>query len=203
MEAIAAAAVPKQQKKRSRKIPDALVYEIVDGKPIYYKGYRQVLNKKLNLEAVMAESSLQAWLKARLSHLLFNLLEQKGYEILTGELGLLIGRGDRRGADVSIYRRDSLVLDAHFSKIPPEVVIEIDIQADLEDQNEMDYVLRKIEDYLRFGVKKVIWIFTTNRKIMTATPQKPWLTLDWETTIETVEGASFNLEKMLEGRTIN
>ena len=202
MEAIAVAPVPKQQKKRSRKIPDALVYEIVDGKPIYYKGYRQVLNKKLNIEAVMAESSLQAWLKARLSHLLFNLLEQKGYEILTGELGLLIGRGDRRGADLSIYRSDLLVLDAHFSKIPPEVIIEIDIQADLENQNEMEYVLRKIEDYLRFGVKKVIWIFTSNRKIMTATSKKPWLTLDWDATIETLEGASFNLEKMLEGRQI-
>jgi Uma2 family endonuclease len=203
MEAIAAAPVNKQSKKRSRKIPESLVYEIVDGKPIYYKGYRQVLNGKLNLEAVMAESSLQAWLKARLSHLLFNLLEQKGYEILTGELGLLIGRGDRRGADVSIYRREQLVLDAHYSKTPPEVIIEIDIQADLENQNEMEYVLRKIEDYLHFGVKKVIWIFTSNRKIMTATPQKPWLTLDWDASIETIEGATFNLEKMLEGRKIN
>jgi Uma2 family endonuclease len=202
MEAIAAAPV-QAQKKKSRKIPQALIYEIVDGKPIYYKGYRQVLNGKLRPEAVMAESSLQAWLKARLSHLLFNLLEQKGYEILTGELGLLIGRGDRRGADVSIYRSESLVLDAHYSKIPPEVIIEIDIQADLENQNEMEYVLRKIEDYLRFGVKKVIWIFTSNRKIMTATPQKPWLTLDWDATIEAIEGAEFNLEKMLEGRKVD
>ncbi len=201
MEAIAAAPVQKQ-KKKSRKIPDALIYEIVDGKPLYYKGYRQVVNGKLNLEAVMAESSLQAWLKARLTHLLFNALGAKGYEILTGELGLLIGRGDRRGADVSIYRSDSLVLDVHFSKTPPEVIIEIDIQADLEDENEMDYVLTKIDDYLRFGVKKVIWIFTSNRKIMTATPQKPWLTLDWDATIETVEGATFNLKKMLEGRII-
>jgi len=72
----------------------------------------------------------------------------------------------------------------------------------LENQSEMEYVLRKIQDYLQFGVKKVIWIFTTNQVVMTATAKKPWLTLGWDATIETLEGATFNLEKMLKGKKI-
>lgn len=200
MNAIAATTAPKRR--RSRKIPEALIYEIVDGRPIYYKGYKDVLNGKLNLEAVMSESSLQAWLKARLSSLLFAALEPKGYDVLTGELGLILGKDSRRGADLSVFRSENLVLDAHYAKIPPELIIEIDIQADLEDQSEMEYVLRKIEDYLQFGVKKVIWIFTTNRVIMTATPQKPWLTLGWDANIETIEDFTFNIAKILEGKKI-
>ena len=200
MNAIAATTAPKRR--RSRKIPEALIYEIVDGRPIYYKGYKDVLNGKLNLEAVMSESSLQAWLKARLSILLFAALEPKGYDVLTGELGLILGKDSRRGADLSVFRSENLVLDAHYAKIPPELIIEIDIQADLEDQSEMEYVLRKIEDYLQFGIKKVIWIFTTNRVIMTATPQKPWLTLGWDANIETIEDFTFNIAKILEGKKI-
>lgn len=200
MNAIAATTTPKRR--RSRKIPEALIYEIVDGRPVYYKGYKDVLNGKFNLEAVMSESSLQAWLKARLSGLLFAALEPKGYDILTGELGLILGKDSRRGADLAVFRSENLVLDAHYAKIPPELIIEIDIQADLENQSEMEYVLRKIEDYLRFGVKKVIWIFTTNRVVMTATAQKPWLTLGWDADIETIEGVTFSLNKILAGKKI-
>lgn len=200
MEAIAAAPTPKR--KSSRKIPEALIYEIVNGKPIYYRGYRDVLNGKINLEAVMADSILQSWLKAQFTILFGTLLAGKGYEIMTGELGLLLRDGTRRGADVAIYHSENLILYPHYSKVPPEVIIEIDIQASLENETEMDYVLQKMDDYINFGVKQVIWIFTSSRKIMTATPIKPWLTLDWDATIETVEGATFNLEKMLEGKKI-
>ena len=28
----------------AKKIPASLIYEVIDGKPIYYKGYREVLN---------------------------------------------------------------------------------------------------------------------------------------------------------------
>ncbi|MFN4256080.1 MAG: Uma2 family endonuclease [Saprospiraceae bacterium] len=191
-----------RHKKASRKIPEGLVYEIVRGRPVYYRGYREVLDGTKHIETIMAESSLQAWLKARLGSLLLTLLEPKGYEIASGELGLLMGDGSRRGADIAVYRAEDFYLSNHFLSIPPEVVVEIDIQASLENQTEMDYVLEKIEDYLRFGVKQVIWVFTSSRKIMVATPAKPWLTMGWETTVETIGGASFNLETILAGRRV-
>ena len=202
MEDTATATMPTPSAKPAQKIPDALVYEMAGGKPIYYKGYRDVLNKTSNLESVMAESSLQIWLKTRLANLLLALLEPKGYEVVNGELGLLLGNGKSRGADVAIYRSEDFPLSGKFLSNPPEIIIEVDIQADLEDQTELDYIIEKIEDYLRFGVKKVIWIFTSARKIMLAEPGQPWLTVNWDTTIETLEGASFNLDEMLKGRRV-
>jgi|GEM_PF-3870554 len=46
--------------KRKRKIPDYLVYEVMDGKPVYYRGYQSVLKKTKTLEEIMGCSSLQA-----------------------------------------------------------------------------------------------------------------------------------------------
>ena len=77
------------------------------------------------------------------------------------------------------------------------MIIEIDIQAELEDEDEMNYIASKINDYHRFGVKRVIWIFTSIKKITVAEPGKPWMTYDWNENIETLGGATFNLEKML------
>jgi len=188
--------------KSTSSIPDDLVYEIARGRPIYYRGYKEVINGNTTLESIMAESSLQAWLKAQLGFQLITQLMGKNYEVLSGELGLLLGGGNRRGADISVYRSDELVLHARFANTPPLAIIEIDTQIDLTDENEMDYVLDKIDDYLNFGVKKVIWIFTNSRKVMIAEPQSPWLTVGWESEIKIVGGASFNLSKMLEGKTI-
>ncbi len=38
-------------RKPSVKIPKYLIYEIIDGKPIYYRGYREVLTKKGSIYA--------------------------------------------------------------------------------------------------------------------------------------------------------
>lgn len=47
--------VPKKEKKAkssAQKIPDYLVYEISEGKPIYYKGYKDVINKTKTFEEI-------------------------------------------------------------------------------------------------------------------------------------------------------
>lgn len=67
----------------------------------------------------------------------------------------------------------------------------------MENQTEMDYVQGKIKDYLAFGVKKVIWIFTKDKLVFLATSQLPWLTYDWSTEIEVVEGVTFRLEDLV------
>jgi Uma2 family endonuclease len=184
----------------ARDIPEALIYEVVNGKPIYYKGYRDYLSGAKTIEEIMADSTLQSWLKAQLTILLGNFFAGKGFDITTGELGLLLGRGRSRGADVSIFREENLTLDEHYSKTAPEVIIEIDVQADLSGstEHEMQYVMRKVDDYFRFGVKQVIWVFSASQKVMNCKPGQPWLTTDWDTTIETVEGATFNIAQIIE-----
>ncbi|MDX2069856.1 MAG: hypothetical protein SFV55_15615 [Haliscomenobacter sp.] len=48
----------------AKRIPAALIYEIMDGKPVYYKGYREVLNNEKTLEEVMGASTLQGFIVA-------------------------------------------------------------------------------------------------------------------------------------------
>ena len=38
-----ASTAPKTVKAKPRKVPQHLIYEILDGKPVYYKGYREVI----------------------------------------------------------------------------------------------------------------------------------------------------------------
>ena len=183
------------------KIPDWLVYEMVDGKPIYYKNYQQLLENFTDEQpTAMPESTTQIWLKTMLNRWLFKFLEPKGYDIFSGELGLIAGRGDRRGADISIYREEDFVLGPTFSKIPPEVIIEIDVKAELGNQRLEDYIERKNEDYHRMGVKKVIWIFTAKQEIMVAEVGKKVHFHQWTDWVETIEGASFNLAELMRGK---
>ena len=186
-----------QPRKPRPKVPGHLVYEIVRGKPIYYKGYKDVLNKTKTFEEITMESKLQSGLKAALSAVLYFTLKKIGYQLASGELGINLSKISKRGADLAVFRSENWDWKPNFSDLPPEVIIEIDVQAELEGMTEMDYISTKIKDYLDFGVKKVIWIFTKQRLVFVATQQLPWLTYDWSTEIEVVEGVGFKLEEII------
>lgn len=193
--------VQKKSEKTPRKIvpkvPAALIYEMVGGKPIYYKGYKDVLNKTKTIEEITLESQLQSGLKAALSAVLYFLLKKLGYQLAAGELGINISKTGKRGAGLAIYKVENWEWKPNFSNLPPKVVIEIDVQAELEGITEMDYISTKIKDYIEFGVKKVIWIFTKQQLIFVATSQLPWLTYDWSAEIEVVDSVSFKLDDMI------
>ena len=70
----------RKQNKPIVKVPEALVYEVVDGKPIYYKGYKDVLNKTKTFEEITMESQLQSGLKAEITMLIGLLLKKIGFK---------------------------------------------------------------------------------------------------------------------------
>jgi hypothetical protein len=189
--------IASKHRKASVKIPAYLVYEVVGGKPIYYKGYKDVLNKTKTFEEITTESLLQSWLKAQLSALLIIKLAGKDFQVTAGELGINLSKEDKRGADLSIFKKENFVLSPHFSNLPPEVIFEIDVRADTENTTEMDYVLDKISDYHAFGVKKIIWIFTKKRKVMDAPANQPWIMLDWTSEVEVIADLKINLAEMV------
>ncbi len=177
----------KKRRKSTSKIPNNLIYEVVKGKPIYYKGYKAVINKTKTIKDITLESLLQSWLKAQLSAFLIHNLLGKGFQVTAGELGLNLSKEDKRGADIAIFKNENFVFSEYFSNLPPEVIIEIDVKADTENETEFDYVLEKITDYHRFGVKKVIWIFSKTKKIMDAPANKPWVMLDWTESVSVID----------------
>ena len=56
------ATVAKKSSRKTRKIPEYLIYEMDEGKPIYYRGYKEYLQGQRALEEIMSSSYIQSFL---------------------------------------------------------------------------------------------------------------------------------------------
>ncbi len=45
--------------------------------------------------------------------------------------------------------------------------------------------------------KKVIWVFTSSKKIMVASSGEKWVITDWSESVSVIENITINLEKMV------
>ncbi len=185
--------------KPTRKIAESLIYEMVDGNPIYYHGYRDVLKGRKNAEAVMGSSYLQSLMVANLVYFLKRDLP-KEFVVLTNELGVLFSKNNWRAADIAIVSKEALKKQENeegYLTVPPQVVIEIDTKAALEDIPEpVSYFHKKTDQLLQFGVEKVIWIFTKSEKVMVAEQGRPWLTFSWTDRIHILNGIELSVEEL-------
>jgi len=185
----------KKPANKKRRIPTELIYEKRFGSLIYYRDYDKVLSGEKTLEEVMGSSDLHAWLLYAILKLLVRFLDEEKYTVLAGEVGYKFAKGSWYNLDIAIYEKESLgKLKGKFVTVPPEVVIEIDTKADLRKfENPQDYFHRKTQDLLNSGVNKVVWIFTRERKIWLAEKGAPWLIVDWDYSLEVLEGIRLNL----------
>ncbi len=198
-----ATAVKKQlsnKKKVSRRVPKELIYEMRKGSPIYYRDYDKVLKGELPIEAVMGSSGLQAWLVDLIVTFLKSVLDKKKYKVLYNEVGYKFAPRSWYNLDIAIWEKEKVkpyLKENKLIPVAPEVVIEVDTKADLRKfENPQDYFHRKTQDLLNSGVKKVIWIFTKDKKVWIAEPKKPWLIVDWDYEIPVMENIKINLEKL-------
>jgi Uma2 family endonuclease len=182
-------------------IPKYLIYEEHLGQPIYYKGYREFLNnpEKISKSDVMGTSALQSIIISRIMIYLAQHIDHQQYECLTNAVGLHFNKGENRACDIVIFEKSALknyTMSENYFTIPPKIVIEVDIKADLENTSNANYWQTKTQQLLDFGVEKVIWISTNPRKVTLATHQPPWLTYDWTENIELVNGVYINLNEL-------
>ena len=184
--------------KEKKKLKELLTYEVVNGKRIYYKGYKDALKGIVSPEAVMGASAFHSRLLTKIVAFISNHIS-KNYEIFSGELGYKI-RGGWRNLDIAIFEyekvKDKLESDEYID-VAPIVVIEINIRAEIED--EMEYINNKVNDLINSGVEKVIWIFTKPRVILVAQKNKDWVIKNWNEDIEVIEGLKLNLNLLLKG----
>ena len=182
-------------------IPKILIYEEDEGKPIYYKGYKKVLSGELNIEFIMGSSLYQSHIISRIFLFLGKHLDENEYELLVSELGLQLAPNNTRASDIAIYKKEiirNFLTDKKYSSLPPEIIFEIDIKADLEESGSQGYVNIKTQQLLDWGVKKIIWIETASRKVIIATPDAPWLIINWTTDIEIIDNLKLNLAQLLD-----
>ena len=182
-------------------IPDYLIAEEIDGIPFYYKGYTKVLKGEKTLEDIMGSSVLQfAIIQYIIRCLALFDPEEEKFMFGTNEAGLHMGHKKNVGNDLALYDVKKMTADkiiGKYAAIPPEVVIEVDIDVESIEMSPMDGAYLKTKRMLEFGVKKVIWIFTSSKKILIALPEQNWETIDWDKDVEITEGLSINVANYL------
>ncbi|WP_457640380.1 Uma2 family endonuclease [Persephonella sp.] len=189
----------KQENKKRKRISKELIYEMRHGSPIYYRDYDKVLSGEKTLEEVMGSGGLQSYLVMLIANILFEQLKKK-YFILINEVGYKFAPRSWYNLDIAIIDKSKLKeIPEGYITVPPEAVIEIDTKADLRKfKNPQDYFHRKTQDLLDSGIKKVIWIFTKEKKVWVAEKGKRWFITDWNDTIEILDDIKINLHELLE-----
>lgn len=183
----------------------ALVYEEIDGRPLYYKGYRDVLISKKNQEDIMGASTIQWILVSYFMEFMILSLDKKKYRFATGEAGLHIGHRSNFANDIAIFEKSVLTpqkINTRYADVAPKIVVEIDIKIDLELPEDKDYVNLKTQKLLDFGVQTVFWIFTASQKIMVAHQNQDWTISTWYKDIELLDGQFFNIGQYLDSEGI-
>lgn len=190
-------------RKKLQTIPDYLIYEMDEGKPIYYRGYKEVLKGDKTQEEVMGSSILQSYLVTKLIVILSLKLDRR-FILISNEMGLLFKKKSWRSIDIAIYSRKKLrtldvKLDEQYSKIPPKIVIEVDTKAHFDNASDADYYFQhKTDQLLSFGVERVIWIYTRTEKFMIAEKDKRWETANWTEDLDIMEGIVVNIPQLIE-----
>lgn len=185
-------------KKRERRVPASLIKEVLDGQPIYYKGYRSVMYGHKNLEEIMGASSLQSLIINFIQKILIKNLDDFNYLILTGEPGLHLSHRNNFSGDIVLYHIGQIEkFTKRYFDVPPLLQVEVDVEIDTENISQNLYVTRKTQRLLEFGVKKVIWVFTATQSVWVAEPEQDWRIINWNKEIELFEGISMNLGNYL------
>ncbi len=187
--------------KKTITVPDRLVYEELNGRKRYRKGYEKYLNQTKTIEEIMGCSSLQGIIISVLLSYLYRNVEDEGYAIVTNEIGLHISLGNNLSSDIILYDAEDArqyQFDEHYFNVAPKMVIEVDVKIDLESTNAIEYLTEKNDTLFAFGVERVVWVFTEDKQIVLAEPNKDWTVLDWSNDFELLKGHSINLKKMIE-----
>ena len=196
----------KNTAKPKRKIPDYLIYEVMDGKPIYYRGYQSVLNKTKTLEDIRGCSSLQAELVSYLLSIIYQFIDRSKYRVYTNEIGNHIDTNNNLSNDIAIFDKAVLTPDKinkKYPDVPPKIVIEIDTEADVSELTGFGYVYKKSKKLLDFGVERIIWIMINTQTVTVIEPNpggapRDWQVREWNTDIELMDGHTFNIARYLD-----
>ena len=194
-------AVKQYGNQKVARMPDILVYEELNGRQLYRKGYKKFLNHTKTIEEIMGCSSLQAAIVSVLLSYLYRQIEDEGYEIMTNEAGLHVSLGNNLSSDIIVYKREDFLkyrLDNHYFDTAPKIVIEVDVKIEVEDMDATEYWTKKTETLLNFGVEKVIWLFSEDKKMIIAEQNKDLLIQDWTNDFDLMPNHTLNIEQMIE-----
>jgi hypothetical protein len=188
------------EKAETKNIPDSFIYEIIQGRPVYYNNIEKISENPSG--EIMGSSFLQAHLVAMIVGILFGKLDLKKYIVTTNEAGFRYAENSFRALDVAVFEREKVrdeLLSEEYVKTAPETVIGVDTKADPKQYGDMMYYINeKTDDLLNAGVVKVIWIMTRSRKVMIAEQGKPWIIANWDYNIVIADNVNINIKHLID-----
>ena len=165
-----------------------------------------MLAGKKTLEEIMSYSDLQGVLVSLLNIVLGNTINRKKYLLATNDIGLHLALNDNLGNDVVIFEKEKLKkLQGKYFDVAPKIVIEVDVKADVTDfPNKADeYIMRKSQKLIDFGVERVLWIVTSLQKVYIIDRNDPtWYVVNWSETISVVDNCTLNIKQLLDDEEI-
>lgn len=181
-------------------IPARLVREVLDGKPLYYKGYRDVLAGRAKPEDIMGSSDLQSIVVATIFGCLWGHIDRKKYRLVTSEAGLHVDLRNNFSADIAIFDKATLpALKGKYFDVPPKVMIEVDIRIDWEGpDNDVNYILKKSQALFDFGVERVLWVLTASRKVVIMQAGQDAIITDWNKDVLVLDDCKLNINNLLD-----
>jgi len=185
---------------QAKAIPESLIYETLHGRPLYYKGYRDVVANTLKPETVIGSSDLQSILVSLINTYITVNRDKKRYITATNESGLHIAIGDNLSADIAIFEKARLgKLKGKYFDVPPKIVIEVDIKIDPTGiGSDVAYIAEKSGELFDFGVEQLFWILSSIQKIIILRPGQDWITTDWSNDITIMDGCILNVKQLLD-----
>ncbi|MEZ0538534.1 Uma2 family endonuclease [Fibrella arboris] len=185
-------------------IPSALVFEVLNGRPLYYRGYKDVLAGTRKVEDIVGSSSLQAILVSLIYGYVLNNRDKKKYLPVTNEAGVHLDLNDNLLCDVAIFEKGTFDITTKYFDTPPKIVIEVDVRIDLADFDGLDvnYIAEKTQKLFDFGVEKVFWVLSKPRRVFVAVPNQDWIITEWSNNVPVMDGCILNVKSLLDEEAI-
>jgi hypothetical protein len=181
-------------------IPASLIFEELDGRPLYRKGYKEVLANNLSPEEIMGCSFLQALIATIVGSYVREILKGQPYWVIGNEAGLHVSAGNNLSNDVAVFDKASIknVFSKKYPDVPPKIAIEVDVKIEADQfPDQKDYISRKSEKMIEFGTERIIWVLTDNRKIMVTDRSREWSVYEWDQIIPVFDQYQFCLNDLL------
>ncbi len=116
------------------------------------------------------------------------------YWVASGEVGLLLSRSPLtlRGADVVAVGKDRLKgVPKGAIEVPPDLIVEI-----VSPSDGLPYIIEKMEDYRKWGVKRQVWVFPEDREVVVV-DEGGVRAFGEGDEVELLEGVKFRLKDLL------
>lgn len=185
-------------------IPNALVYEVLNGRPLYYRGYKDVLAGTRKVEEIVGSSSLQAILVSLIHTFVMANRDKKKYLPVTNEAGVHLDLNDNLSCDVAIFEKGTFAITTNYFDTPPKIVIEVDVKIDLGEFDGIDfnYIAAKTQKLFDFGVERVLWLLSKPRRVFVAVPNQDWIFTDWSNNVLVMDDCILNVKNLLDDEEI-